>query len=36
MYEYHKFCECRNILTIEEMRQGDKCSKCKAKEAEKQ
>lgn len=30
MYQYHKFCECGRILTLEEMHQGDKCQQCKA------
>lgn len=24
----HKFCSCGRVLTLEEMRQGDKCRKC--------
>ena len=33
----HKFCKCGRILTLEEMRQGDKCQSCKDhQEAKKQ
>lgn len=32
----HKFCKCGRILTLEEMRQGDKCSRCLDQETKKQ
>lgn len=25
---YHKFCKCGRILTLEEMRNGDRCALC--------